>query len=77
MAGDGEVLLARVLRDADKEGVSLSLIAKACGTMSQNPLEEWYRANGFTRRGRAPDGGERMVRAPQPRAQSRRLKRVA
>jgi GNAT superfamily N-acetyltransferase len=75
--GLGQVLLDRVLADADREGVHLSLVAKACGTMTQNPLEGWYGQNGFVRRGKAEDGGMKMTRRPYDRAASRRVRRVA
>lgn len=75
--GLGQVLLDRALADADREGIHLSLVAKACGTMSQNPLEGWYAQNGFIRRGRTEDGSMKMSRRPFVRVASRRLKRVA
>lgn len=75
--GLGQVLLDRVLADADREGVHLSLVAKACGTMAQNPLEGWYAQNGFVRRGRDHEGAMKMSRRPFDRAASRRHKRVA
>ncbi len=75
--GLGQILMNRVLQDADREGVSISLVAKACGTMGQAPLEEWYATNGFVRRGPAEEGGIKMVRPPSARASSRRHKRVA
>jgi len=75
--GLGQVLLRRVLADADRESLTISLVAKACGTMAQSPLELWYAENGFVRRGPAEDGGTKMVRAPQQRAASRRHRKVA
>jgi GNAT superfamily N-acetyltransferase len=72
--GIGQVILARVLKDADREGVTISLVAKACGTMAQSPLERWYAVNGFLRRGKAKDGGTCMVRRPVERTASRRLR---
>jgi GNAT superfamily N-acetyltransferase len=75
--GLGQVLLNEVLADADRDGIVLSLVAKACGTMSQAPLEGWYAQNGFVRRGKAEDGGTKMVRAPHERVASRRHRRVA
>src|SRR5581483_5089390 len=79
--GLGQVLLDRVLADADREGVHLALVAKACAKlgakpMGQNPLEGWYAQNGFIRRGRAADGGMKMSRRPFDRVASRRHKRV-
>ena len=75
--GLGQVLMDRVLADADREGVAIALVAKACGTMAQSPLERWYAQNGFARRGPAEEGGTKMLRAPQARAASRRHRRVA
>lgn len=76
--GLGQVLMNRVLVDADQEGVAIALVAKACGTMAQSPLEHWYAQNGFVRRGPAEDGGTKMVRAPRAaRTASRRHRRVA
>jgi len=75
--GLAQLLLDKALADADREGVHLSLVAKACGTMSQSPLEGWYAQNGFVRRGRAEDGGMKMSRRPFDRAASRRHRRVA
>ncbi len=75
--GLGQVILRRVLADADREGLTVALVAKACGTMAQSPLERWYAENGFVARGPAEDGGTKMVRAPRVRASSRRHKRVA
>jgi len=75
--GLGQILMNRVLQDADREGVAISLVAKACGTMAQAPLEEWYAQNGFVRRGPAEEGGIKMVRLPAVRTASRRHKRVA
>jgi GNAT superfamily N-acetyltransferase len=75
--GLGQVLLRRVLADADREGLTVALVAKSCGTMAQSPLERWYAENGFVARGPAEDGGTKMVRAPRIRASSRRHRRVA
>ena len=60
--GLGQLILGRVLADADRDGVSLHLIARSCGTLAQTPLEQWYAANGFVRRGRASDGTMPMTR---------------
>lgn len=62
--GLGQLILQRVLRDADRAGVTLALIAKACGTLAQSPLERWYADNGFVPGRRVREGGRRMVRAP-------------
>jgi GNAT superfamily N-acetyltransferase len=75
--GLGQVLLDQVLADADREGIHLSLVARACGTMAQRPLEGWYGQNGFIRRGKAEEGGIKMSRRPFDRVASRRHKRVA
>lgn len=75
--GLAQVLMDRVLADADREGVAISLVAKACGTMAQAPLEGWYAQNGFAPRGPAEEGGTKMVRGPRPRSSSRRHRRVA
>jgi GNAT superfamily N-acetyltransferase len=72
--GIGSVLLERVLRDADREGVTLALVAKACGTLAQGVLETWYAENGFVRRGAHPEGGTKMTRRPVDRTTSRRLR---
>lgn len=66
--GLGETLLRRVLRDADRAGISLSLVAKACGTMDQETLERWYERHGFVA-GRLVKLGRTMKR--DPRAASR------
>jgi GNAT superfamily N-acetyltransferase len=70
--GLGEILLRRVLRDADRMGVTLSLVAKACGTMDQANLELWYARHGFVP-GRLVKLGRTMSRAPRSAEQGRRV----
>ena len=73
-AGIGGILLARVLKDADREGITLCLEARACGEISQAALESWYRAHGFRdARGPVHHGGRAMSRSPI-RSASRRLR---
>jgi GNAT superfamily N-acetyltransferase len=75
--GLGGELLADVLRDCDRERLTVTLVAKACGTMPQRPLERWYEAFGFRGRDREADGGLEMSRRPFPRPVSRRLRKAA
>jgi GNAT superfamily N-acetyltransferase len=74
--GIGGVLLTRVLRDADREGLTVSLVARACGTMAQAPLESWYGRFGFRPRGLVPEGGRAMVRPAAARAATARSRRL-
>lgn len=76
--GLGDVLLRRVLRDADRGGITLTLQAKACGHLEQEQLERWYSSHGFVP-GRLGRLGKALVRwmTRAPRAASSRLKRVA
>jgi GNAT superfamily N-acetyltransferase len=76
--GLGDVLLRKVLRDADRAGVSLSLLAKACGHLAQEQLERWYASHGFVP-GRLVRLGKELTRSMTraPRAASSRLRRVA
>ncbi len=73
--GVGEVLLRRVLRDADRASVTLSLVARACGTtVDQATLEAWYVRHGFVP-GRHNKLGRLMTRPPrdhETRAHARR-----
>lgn len=73
--GLGGDLLALVLRDADRDRLTVTLLARACGTMPQRPLERWYGSYGFRGRGRDEEGALEMVRRPAAaRAASRRLR---
>jgi GNAT superfamily N-acetyltransferase len=73
--GLGGDLLAEVIRDADRDRRTLTLVAKACGTMAQRPLERWYESYGFRGRLRDHEGGLEMARRPAiEKAASRRLR---
>jgi GNAT superfamily N-acetyltransferase len=66
-AGVGGQLLRRVMEDADREQVKLSLEARACAG-GQAALEAWYEKRGFVRTARRGQLGPIFVR---PAARSR------
>ena len=45
--GYGRKVLEEVLRDADREGVTLFLMIHPFGEMTEKQLSAWYRRNGF------------------------------
>ncbi|MBX3468683.1 MAG: GNAT family N-acetyltransferase [Planctomycetes bacterium] len=67
--GLGGQLMRRVLEDADRHGVRLSLEARACGDTDQAALERWYQGLGFVRSGRRGTFGPILVR-PVARARA-------
>jgi len=63
-------LLTRVLSDADRASVRLSLEARACGGLSQADLVNYYRRLGFRPTTARGTFGPVMVRRPVRRARS-------
>lgn len=68
-SGLGESLLKKVLKDADRSGITLTLDAKACGESThQNKLEAWYAKHKFAKKRSVRIGRDlarRMERAPK------------
>ena len=63
--GHAKTVMAQVLADADAEGVTLLLTARAGrGGMTQEELEAWYERLGFVTVARDGHGNARMERSP-------------
>lgn len=70
--GHAKTVMMQVLADADAEGVTLLLTARAArgatehGGMDQEQLEAWYERLGFVTVARDAHDNARMERVPQP-----------
>ncbi len=64
-SGVGRQLMRRVVADADRLGVTLSLEARACAGLEQGQLEAWYGRFGFVVTGARGTFGPVLVRAPR------------
>lgn len=64
--GISSYLMRHVLADADRYGITLSLVAVACAGLTQEVLETWYEKWGFEQKGYdAKLRGTKMSRAPK------------